>query len=160
MRNIKMTMPKMQLNSKFVNSMLPEWGRFVTTVKLDRGLKISNHDQMYAYLKKHEAHANENKMMLERYNQHATDPLAFVSNVSPQQYPTQLPTIPLSAYVPPANYQPQFADNIQPDSGLTPTDELLENLTKTVSLLAQSYKAHFLKLTINSKPYLTQGTKP
>nr|GEY26318.1 integrase, catalytic region, zinc finger, CCHC-type, peptidase aspartic, catalytic [Tanacetum cinerariifolium] len=77
MRNIKMTMPKMQLNSKFVNSMLPEWGRFVTTVKLDRGLKISNHDQMYAYLKKHEAHANENKMMLERYNQHATDPLAF-----------------------------------------------------------------------------------
>ncbi|GJX20790.1 hypothetical protein Tco_0223467 [Tanacetum coccineum] len=32
---------------------------------------------MYAYLKQHEAHANENKMMLERYNQHAIDPLAF-----------------------------------------------------------------------------------
>ncbi|GKB05515.1 hypothetical protein Tco_0833710, partial [Tanacetum coccineum] len=28
MRNIKMTMSKMQLNSKFVNNMLPEWGRF------------------------------------------------------------------------------------------------------------------------------------
>nr|GEW55665.1 hypothetical protein [Tanacetum cinerariifolium] len=27
--NIKMTMSKMQLNSKFVNNMLPEWGRFV-----------------------------------------------------------------------------------------------------------------------------------
>ncbi|GJV61992.1 retrovirus-related pol polyprotein from transposon TNT 1-94 [Tanacetum coccineum] len=26
MRNIKITMPKMQLNSKFVNNMLPEWG--------------------------------------------------------------------------------------------------------------------------------------
>ncbi|GKC35102.1 hypothetical protein Tco_1047486 [Tanacetum coccineum] len=26
MRNIKMTMPKMQLNLKFVNNMLPEWG--------------------------------------------------------------------------------------------------------------------------------------
>nr|GEV41502.1 retrovirus-related Pol polyprotein from transposon TNT 1-94 [Tanacetum cinerariifolium] len=26
MRNIKMSMPKMQLNSKFVNIMLPEWG--------------------------------------------------------------------------------------------------------------------------------------
>ncbi|GJW85228.1 hypothetical protein Tco_0158373, partial [Tanacetum coccineum] len=26
MRNIKMTMPRMQLNSKFVNNMLPEWG--------------------------------------------------------------------------------------------------------------------------------------
>ncbi|GJZ93794.1 hypothetical protein Tco_0665997 [Tanacetum coccineum] len=27
MRNIKMTMPRMQLNSKFVNNMLPEWGQ-------------------------------------------------------------------------------------------------------------------------------------
>ncbi|GKE49097.1 retrovirus-related pol polyprotein from transposon TNT 1-94 [Tanacetum coccineum] len=34
-------------------------------------------DQLYAYLKQHEAHANENKMMLERYNQHAIDPLAL-----------------------------------------------------------------------------------
>ncbi|GJS38894.1 hypothetical protein Tco_0563937 [Tanacetum coccineum] len=50
-RNIKMTMPRMQLNSKFVNNMLPEWGRFVTTVKLNRGLKESNYDQLYAYLK-------------------------------------------------------------------------------------------------------------
>nr|GEY66823.1 integrase, catalytic region, zinc finger, CCHC-type, peptidase aspartic, catalytic [Tanacetum cinerariifolium] len=29
--NIKMTMSRMQLNSKFVNNMLPEWGRFMTT---------------------------------------------------------------------------------------------------------------------------------
>ncbi|GJY80499.1 hypothetical protein Tco_0493250 [Tanacetum coccineum] len=54
MRHIKMTMPKIQLNSKFVKNMLPEWGRFVTTVKLNRGLKESNHDQLYAYLKQHE----------------------------------------------------------------------------------------------------------
>ncbi|GJX72906.1 retrovirus-related pol polyprotein from transposon TNT 1-94 [Tanacetum coccineum] len=46
-------------------------------VKLNRGLKTSNYDQLYAYLKQHEAHANENKMMLERYNQHTIDPLAF-----------------------------------------------------------------------------------
>ncbi|GKD46537.1 hypothetical protein Tco_1271182 [Tanacetum coccineum] len=37
MWNIKMTMSRMQLNSKFVNNMLPEWGRFVTTMKLNRG---------------------------------------------------------------------------------------------------------------------------
>ncbi|GJX88868.1 hypothetical protein Tco_0340882 [Tanacetum coccineum] len=42
MRNIKMTMSRMQLNSKFVNNMLPEWGRFVTAVKLNRGLRDSN----------------------------------------------------------------------------------------------------------------------
>ncbi|GJU88833.1 hypothetical protein Tco_1301256 [Tanacetum coccineum] len=46
MRNIKMTMSRMQLNSKFMNNMLPEWGRFVTAVKLNRGLRDSNYDQL------------------------------------------------------------------------------------------------------------------
>nr|GEU52573.1 hypothetical protein [Tanacetum cinerariifolium] len=63
MRNIKMTMPKLQLNSKFVNNMLPEWGRFLTAVKRNRGLRESNYDQLFAYLKQHEAHAKENKMV-------------------------------------------------------------------------------------------------
>ncbi|GJX61617.1 hypothetical protein Tco_0294517 [Tanacetum coccineum] len=36
MRNIKMTMSRMQLNSKFMNNMLPEWSRFITEVKLNR----------------------------------------------------------------------------------------------------------------------------
>ncbi|GKC73478.1 hypothetical protein Tco_1119361 [Tanacetum coccineum] len=40
---------RIQLNSKFVNNMLPEWGRFVTAVKLNRGLRDSNYDQLYAY---------------------------------------------------------------------------------------------------------------
>ncbi|GJU36945.1 hypothetical protein Tco_1185299 [Tanacetum coccineum] len=65
MRNIKMTMSRMQLNSKFVNNMLPEWSKFITEVKLNRGLKESNFDQLYAYLKQHEVHANENRMMME-----------------------------------------------------------------------------------------------
>ncbi|GKF30298.1 hypothetical protein Tco_0100096 [Tanacetum coccineum] len=34
----------MQLNSKFVNNMLPQWGRFVTAMKLNRGLRNSNYD--------------------------------------------------------------------------------------------------------------------
>ncbi|GKD89755.1 hypothetical protein Tco_1365262 [Tanacetum coccineum] len=86
MRNIKMTMSRMQLNSKFVNNMLPEWGRFVIAVNLNRGLRDSNYDQLYTYLKQHKAHANENKMMLDRFTQHTVDPLALMSNVSHQQY--------------------------------------------------------------------------
>ncbi|GJY64678.1 integrase, catalytic region, zinc finger, CCHC-type containing protein [Tanacetum coccineum] len=85
MRNIKMTMSRMQLNSKFVNNMLPEWSRFITEVKLNRGLKESNFDQLYAYLKQHEVHANENRMMMERFIQPTNDPLALVSNASIQQ---------------------------------------------------------------------------
>nr|GFA49194.1 hypothetical protein [Tanacetum cinerariifolium] len=86
MRNIKMTMSRMQLNSKFVNNMLPEWGRFVTVVKLNRGLRDSNYDQLYTYLKQHETHAKENKMILERFSQNTLDPLALMSNVSNPQW--------------------------------------------------------------------------
>nr|GEZ35953.1 putative zinc finger, CCHC-type [Tanacetum cinerariifolium] len=44
MQNVKMTMSIMQLNSKFVNNMLPEWGRFVTAMKLNRGLRDSSYE--------------------------------------------------------------------------------------------------------------------
>ncbi|GJV41499.1 retrovirus-related pol polyprotein from transposon TNT 1-94, partial [Tanacetum coccineum] len=136
-RKIKMTMSRMQLNSKFVNNMLPEYDRFVTAVKLNRGLRDSNYDQLYAYLKQHEAHANENKMMLERFTQPNVDPLALMSNVSHQQYYSQSSTTPPSTHL-----QPHFADNTQLDSGLSPTDNLIENLTNTLALLTQSYKTY------------------
>ncbi|GJW22715.1 retrovirus-related pol polyprotein from transposon TNT 1-94 [Tanacetum coccineum] len=136
MRNIKMTMPRMQLNSKFVNNMLPEWSRFITEVKLNRGLKESNFDQLYAYLKQHEVHASENRMMMERFIQPTNDPLALVSNASVQQYPTQ------SSMSPQSSNEPSPADNFQLDSGSSSTDNLIESLTNTLVLLTQSYKSH------------------
>ncbi|GJT73859.1 hypothetical protein Tco_1033145 [Tanacetum coccineum] len=65
--------------------MLPEWSRFITEVKLNRGLKESNFDHLYAYLKQHEVHASENRMMMERFIQPTNDPLTLVSNASVQQ---------------------------------------------------------------------------
>nr|GFA18884.1 hypothetical protein [Tanacetum cinerariifolium] len=92
MRNIKMTMSRLQLNSKYVNNMLPEWGRFVTAVKLNKGLRDSNYDQLYAYLKQHENHAKEDKMMMEHFSQPTVDPLTLLSNVSnPQHYSPSSP---------------------------------------------------------------------
>ncbi|GKF79774.1 hypothetical protein Tco_0235342, partial [Tanacetum coccineum] len=101
------------------------------------GLRDSNFDQLYAYLKQHEAHANENKMMLDRFTQHTMDPLALMSNVSHPQYHSLSSTTPPSTYVP-----PYFADNTQPDIGLSPMDNLIENLTNTLALLTQSYKTY------------------
>ncbi|GKB10469.1 hypothetical protein Tco_0844392, partial [Tanacetum coccineum] len=152
MRNIKMTMSKMQLNSKFINNMLLEWGRFVTAVKLNRGLRDSNYDQLYAYLKQHEAHANENKMMLDRFTQHTMDPLALMSNVSHQQYYSQSSTTPPSTYVP-----PHFTDNTQLDSGLSLTDNLIKNLTNTLAILTQSYKTYLPQ--INNQLRTSSNTK-
>ncbi|GJZ40838.1 integrase, catalytic region, zinc finger, CCHC-type containing protein [Tanacetum coccineum] len=47
-------------------------------MKLNKGLRDSNYDQLYAYLKQHEAHANKNKIMLDRFTQHTVDPLALM----------------------------------------------------------------------------------
>nr|GEU84454.1 hypothetical protein [Tanacetum cinerariifolium] len=80
-------------------------------VKLNRGLRDSNYDQLYAYLKQHETHANENKMMLDQFSQHIVDPLALMSNFSHQQhYSPSSSTLP-STYVP-----PHLADNALLDS--------------------------------------------
>ncbi|GKB37465.1 hypothetical protein Tco_0882407 [Tanacetum coccineum] len=106
-------------------------------VKLNRGLSYSNYDQLYAYLKQHEAHANENKMMLDQFTQHTVDPLALMSNVSHQQHYSQSSTTPPSTHVP-----PHFADNTQHDLGLSSTDNLIKNLTNILALLTQSYKTY------------------
>ncbi|GKA62784.1 hypothetical protein Tco_0762303 [Tanacetum coccineum] len=72
----KMKMEQFQVNTKFLNSLPPEWSKFVTDVKLVKDLHTSNFDQLHAYLEQHELHANEVRIMRER-NQ---DPLAFIAN--------------------------------------------------------------------------------
>nr|GEV52607.1 hypothetical protein [Tanacetum cinerariifolium] len=72
----KMKMEQFQVNSKFLNSLPPEWSKLVTDVKLVKDLHTTNFDQLHAYLEQHELHANEVRLMRER-NQ---DPLALVAN--------------------------------------------------------------------------------
>ncbi|GJR18458.1 retrovirus-related pol polyprotein from transposon TNT 1-94 [Tanacetum coccineum] len=64
----------MQVNTKFLNSLPPEWSKFVTDVKLVKYLHTTNFDQLHAYLQQYELHANEVRIMRER-NQ---DPLALI----------------------------------------------------------------------------------
>ncbi|GKE26673.1 hypothetical protein Tco_1442057 [Tanacetum coccineum] len=66
----------MQVNTKFLNSLLPEWSKFVTDVKLVRDLHTTNFHQLKAYMEQHEIHVNEVRIMRER-NQ---DPLALVAS--------------------------------------------------------------------------------
>ncbi|GJR81320.1 retrovirus-related pol polyprotein from transposon TNT 1-94 [Tanacetum coccineum] len=55
-------------------------------------LKESNCDQLYAYLKQHEVHANENRIMMERFCQPNNDPLAlFLHKNLIKDYPTHCP---------------------------------------------------------------------
>ncbi|GKE20870.1 retrovirus-related pol polyprotein from transposon TNT 1-94 [Tanacetum coccineum] len=60
-----------------------------------------------------------------------------MTNVSHQQYNSQSSTNPSSTYVP-----PYFADNTKLVSGLSLSDNLIENLTNILALLTQSYKTY------------------
>ncbi|GKE23826.1 hypothetical protein Tco_1435338, partial [Tanacetum coccineum] len=79
----------------------PKQARVYSDLSPEDKDRDSNYDQLYAYLKQNEAHANENKMMLDRFTQHIIDPLDLMSNVSHQQYYSQSSTTPPSIYVPP-----------------------------------------------------------
>lgn len=115
--------------------MAPEWDRFVTAVKLNKGLRHTNHEQLYAYLQQHEKHAAYDRLMREKLNPSATNKsVAFVSNV---QQPNQTsndqsqPTQP-SSRSPPTNSQSSTplpsALNTQLDSGYSHTDMMIDNL--------------------------------
>ncbi|GJU90277.1 hypothetical protein Tco_1302700 [Tanacetum coccineum] len=69
-----------RVNTKFINSLPPEWSKFVTDVKLVKDLHTSNFNQLHAYLEQHELHANEVHIIRERNH----DPLAFVSQMNHQ----------------------------------------------------------------------------
>nr|GEV73068.1 hypothetical protein [Tanacetum cinerariifolium] len=45
-----MKMEQFQVNTKFLNSLPPEWSKFVTDVKLMKDLHTTNFDQLHAYL--------------------------------------------------------------------------------------------------------------
>ncbi|GJU70172.1 hypothetical protein Tco_1256431 [Tanacetum coccineum] len=55
--NVKLE--QFQVNTKFLNTLPPEWSKFVTDVKLVWDLHTTNIDQLHAYLGQHKFHAND-----------------------------------------------------------------------------------------------------
>nr|GEW58288.1 hypothetical protein [Tanacetum cinerariifolium] len=74
-----------QVNTKFFNTLPPEWSKFMTDVKLGRDLHMTNVDQLHAYLGQHEYHANEVRLMHER----TLDLLSLVANHQMNKLPYQ-----------------------------------------------------------------------
>nr|GEV67651.1 putative reverse transcriptase domain-containing protein [Tanacetum cinerariifolium] len=72
-------------NTKFLNTLPPEWIKFVTDVKLVRNLHTTNVDQLHGYLGQHEYHANKVRLMHERNS----DLLALVATHQMTQSPYQ-----------------------------------------------------------------------
>ncbi|GJZ94072.1 hypothetical protein Tco_0666275 [Tanacetum coccineum] len=144
--NVKMLLAGSELTKEDRESQLyDEFERFkmLPAVKLNKCLKETNHEQLYAYLKQYEKHAAQDRLVIGRITPTTNDQLAFVSTVQPHaptshvqshQYPSSSTTSESPQY-------PHFPKTSQIDSGHTQTDEILDNLTKQMALLAQSFRA-------------------
>ncbi|GJY85839.1 hypothetical protein Tco_0499865 [Tanacetum coccineum] len=76
----KMPLEQFQVNTKFLNTLPDEWSKFVTDVKLVKDLHITNVDQLHAYLKQHDRHANEVRLMHELF-QKGDDPIDAINHM-------------------------------------------------------------------------------
>nr|GEW43469.1 retrovirus-related Pol polyprotein from transposon TNT 1-94 [Tanacetum cinerariifolium] len=85
MQGTSLTKHKREFNTKFLNTLPPEWSKFMTDVKLVRDSHTANIDQLHAYLGQYEFHANEVRLMHERIS----DPLALVATHQMTQSPYQ-----------------------------------------------------------------------
>ncbi|GKA30524.1 integrase, catalytic region, zinc finger, CCHC-type containing protein [Tanacetum coccineum] len=113
-----MKLEQFQVNTKFLNTLPPEWSKFVTDVKLVWDLHTTNVDQLHAYLGQHEYHVNESQ----QYSTHqSSTPLSitypsneYQSSIHHNVY-SPSSSIPQLEYAPLVNQQSEFS---QPETGL------------------------------------------
>nr|GEX66568.1 hypothetical protein [Tanacetum cinerariifolium] len=102
-----MKLEQFQVNIKFLNTLPPEWSKFVTDVKLVRDLHTTNVDQLHAYLGQHEFHANESSQYGSPYQ-------------SSQYGSHNQSSTPLSITYPPNNFQSSVHHNVyNPSSSIS-----------------------------------------
>nr|GEV57205.1 integrase, catalytic region, zinc finger, CCHC-type, peptidase aspartic, catalytic [Tanacetum cinerariifolium] len=111
-----MKLEQFQVNTKFLNTLPPEWSKFVTDVKLVRDLHTTNVDQLHAYLGQHEYHANEYASQAQ-----SSTPLSITYPLNDFQSSVNHNVYNPSSSIPQVEYAPsvhQQSDFFQPDTGL------------------------------------------
>ncbi|GJW66392.1 hypothetical protein Tco_0120816 [Tanacetum coccineum] len=142
----QMRLQQFQVNTKFLNSLPPEWSKFVTEVKLVKDLHVTNFDQLFAHLEHHEAHANEIHLLKERSHY-------SVSYPSTPQAVTYQSNTPQTIYQQPQaisqiDYQPQQTEFPALDSGLAVPvfnkgDDSIDAINKMMSFLSTMVTSRF-----------------
>nr|GEW42791.1 integrase, catalytic region, zinc finger, CCHC-type, peptidase aspartic, catalytic [Tanacetum cinerariifolium] len=124
------------VNTKFLNTLPPEWSKFVTDVKLVRDHHTININQLHAYLGQHEYHANEVRLMHER----TSDPLdltsPYATSYHTPQFVSQGPsssTHPVTDTSSLINHNAYMASSLAPQIDYAPMLLLQDILPLTIS---------------------------
>nr|GEZ89420.1 hypothetical protein [Tanacetum cinerariifolium] len=160
------TTPQYQQQFSPPTHLIPEWGKFVTDVKLARDLHTPNYDLLYAYFEQHEACANEARLMHKRfidplslvakYHQPSSDFNNYHSQYTTPQYQQQFsppthhtqPFVPLNAYPPSTIPQQPQAEFLQLDSGFVVStfllgDDLIACMNKAIQTLSVVFSPRY-----------------
>nr|GEZ05555.1 hypothetical protein [Tanacetum cinerariifolium] len=160
MQGTSLTKQERELNTKFLNTLPPEWSKFVTDVKLVRDVHTTNVDQLHAYLGQHEYHANEYASQTQ-----SSTPLSitypsndFQSSIHHNVYNPSL-SIPQVEYAPSVHQQSDFS---QPDTGLVvpvfqkgddPIDAINHMMSFLTAVVTLRYPPTNNKLRNSSNPH-------
>ncbi|GJV16601.1 hypothetical protein Tco_1361924 [Tanacetum coccineum] len=156
----KMKMEQFQANTKFLNSLPPEWSKFVTYVKLVKDLHTTNFDQLHSYLEQNELHANEVCLMCER----SQDPLAlspqYGSNHPTQHYSTTYPSTPHAITYPSVSYPNAYSSTVYQEA--CPQPQSVPQIEYTISTVnQQTHLAEFPQIKSDlAVPVFKQGDDP
>ncbi|GJR39656.1 hypothetical protein Tco_1215340 [Tanacetum coccineum] len=149
----QMRLQQFQVNTKFLNSLPPEWRKFVTNVKLVKDLHVTNFDHLFAYLEHHEAHASEipynnpqQQSLFSKYEVTYPKQQYSVSHPSTPYVVTYQSNAPQTIYQQPQaisqiDYQPQQTEFPALDSGLVVSvfnkgDDPIDAINKMMSFLS------------------------
>ncbi|GJS61613.1 hypothetical protein Tco_0656397, partial [Tanacetum coccineum] len=107
-----MKLEQFQVNTKFLNTLPPEWSKFVIDVKLVWDLHTTNIDQLHAYLGQLKFHANEVHLMDELNSDLLALSQQYGSPYQSQQYSNNQLSTPLSITYPSNDYQSSVHHNV------------------------------------------------
>ncbi|GKA21515.1 hypothetical protein Tco_0701504 [Tanacetum coccineum] len=151
----QMKLEQFQVNTKFLNSLPPEWSMFVTDVKLVRDLHTTNFDQLHAYLEQHELYANEFQQ------QFSPSQSPQYGSIHPtQHYSTTYPSTPCAITYPSTPHPNAYSSTIHQDACPQPqSSPQIEYIVSTVN--QQTHLAEFPQIDSGlAVPVFKQGDDP
>ncbi|GJV49034.1 hypothetical protein Tco_1439246 [Tanacetum coccineum] len=125
-----MKLEKFHVNTKFLNTLPPEWSKFVTGINLAWDLHTTNIDQL-AYLGQHEFHENDVRLMHERNS----DPLALSPQYGSPYQSQQYSSTPFSITYPSNDYQSSVHHNAYSPPSSIPQIEFAPSLLSYLAIL-------------------------
>ncbi|GJS38878.1 retrovirus-related pol polyprotein from transposon TNT 1-94 [Tanacetum coccineum] len=133
----KMIFPIVTVNTKFLNSLQPEWLKYVTQVRLAKRLTVDSFDDLFDYLQQFEKLVNASRAKkLEKSH----DPLALVAHTGSSSRNTS------SYYVTHPTSVVDYDDEYQQDDVQTNSED---PLTSAMLLLARAITQNFSNPTNN-----------